>query len=204
MQEITNDNNVNEEAIPQEEAETMKNENAEATNEKPSREVELILELETKLQAAETEVADLKDKFFRKAAEFENYKRRTEQEQITLIKYGGEQLATKILPVIDDLDRSLQHANETTDIKKLIEGVTLIYDKFIKILGEQGIKKFESVGLPFDVTFHDAILQQISAEHPANTVLHEVLAGYMYKDKVLRHAQVIVSSEPEENAPAQQ
>lgn len=193
-----NDLNMNNEELPKEETENMRTEKPAEENNGVNREVEIILELEAKLKAAEAEIAEMKDKFIRKSAEFENYKRRTELEQTSLIKYGGELLAMKILPVIDDFDRSQQHVNEATDLQKVVQGLTLIMEKLVKILGEQGIRKFESEGHQFDVTFHDAVLQQVSAKYPGNTVLQEVLSGYMFKDKVIRHAQVIVSSEPED------
>ncbi|MCE1190361.1 MAG: nucleotide exchange factor GrpE [Ignavibacteria bacterium] len=154
-------------------------------------------------ETVEKELAEWKDKFFRKSAEFENYKRRTEIEMAGLIKYGGQQIAVKILPVLDDLERSLAHVTETPENSKLVQGITLVHEKFVKVLKEQGIEKFISAGKPFDVNFHDALIQHETKEVPAHTVLQEILAGYMYKDKILRHAQVIVSSYPEDSSAAE-
>ncbi|MBI2419988.1 MAG: nucleotide exchange factor GrpE, partial [Ignavibacteriales bacterium] len=116
---MQNDTNMNEEELQKEETENMQTERPAEENNGTNREVEIILELDAKLKAAEVEIADMKDKFIRKSAEFENYKRRTELEQTSLIKYGGELLAMKILPVIDDFDRSQQHVNEATDLQKV-------------------------------------------------------------------------------------
>jgi molecular chaperone GrpE len=148
-----------------------------------------------KIQGLEKEVDDLKDKMLRKAAEFENYKRRTENDQLNLIQYAAESFISKLLPVIDDFERSIKHIESSDAIDPLKEGMTLIYDKFIKLLEDQGVKKFESKGKPFDVNFHEAVMQQKDESVPSHTVLEELECGYMYKDKVIRHAKVIVSEE---------
>ena len=180
-----------------ESAETAEEQNTPLPNEIEDEPVRKKKELEEKVKALELERDELKDKFIRKVAEFDNYKRRTEQEQQSLFRYAGEHLAVKILSIVDDLERSLQHAGDTTDSKVFTQGVQMIYEKFVKILQDQGIKRMESVGMKFDVSFHDAMMQMPSPDAPPNTVIQEVLPGYLYKDKVIRHAQVIVSAEPE-------
>lgn len=144
-----------------------------------------IAELEEKIQS-------LQDTVLRKAAEFENYKRRTENDQLNLFKYAAESFILKILPVYDDLGRSVDHLSES-NIDSLKEGLKLVYDKFTKILDEQGVAKLDVKGKEFDVEFHEALMQQPSNEVAANTVLNEIEAGYMYKDKVIKHAKVVVS-----------
>ena len=148
-----------------------------------------------KIKLLENEVEELKDKVLRKSAEFENYKRRTENDQINLLTYAAESFITKLLPVIDDFERSLKHLEDAGDIDSLKEGMGLIYDKFIKLLDEQGVKKIESKGKPFDVNFHEAVLQQKAENVPPHTVLEELECGYIYKDKVIRHTKVIVSED---------
>ncbi|MDR3667166.1 MAG: nucleotide exchange factor GrpE [Ignavibacteriaceae bacterium] len=148
-----------------------------------------------KIQVLENEVSELKDKVLRKSAEFENYKRRTENDQLSLLTYAAESFIVKLLPIIDDFERSIKHIENTDEIDSLKEGMTLIYDKFIKLLDEQGVKKIESKGKPFDVNYHEAILQQKAENVPPHTVLDEIECGYMYKDKVIRHAKVIVSED---------
>jgi molecular chaperone GrpE len=152
------------------------------------------------LKELEEKINSLQDSLLRKAAEFENYKRRTDNDQMNLLKYAAESFILKVLPVYDDLGRSLSHADES-NTNSVIEGLKLVYDKFTKILDDQGVKKLEVVGNEFDVDFHEALMQQPSGEVPANTVLHEIEPGYLYKDKVIKHAKVIVSQEivkPEE------
>ena len=153
------------------------------------------LEFEDKIKALENEVKQYKELMLRKAAEFENYKRRTENDQLNLLKYAAELLIIKLLPTVDDLERSLTHMTEETDVQKIKEGIQLIYNKFMKVLEEQGVKKFESIGKPFNVEFHEALMQRADDSVPPHVVLDELETGYMYKDRVIRHAKVIVSEE---------
>jgi molecular chaperone GrpE len=141
------------------------------------------------------EVSELKDRLLRKAAEFENYKRRTENEQLNFLKYAAESFIGKVLPVYDDLERSLAHINESSNIETIKSGLDMIFSKFSKVLEEQGVKKIEAKGMPFDFNFHEALLQQTVQGVAPHTVIEVVEPGYMYKDKVIRHAKVIVSDE---------
>jgi len=143
----------------------------------------------------EVKVNELQDQLLRKAAEFENYKRRTENDQLNLLSFAAESFITKILPVIDDFERSLDHISDADSAEAIKEGIMLVYDKLIKILDEQGVKKIDSVGKPFNVEYHDALMQVKDDTVPAHTVVEEVEKGYMYKDKVIRHAKVIVSED---------
>ena len=153
-------------------------------------EINKIIELEDKIKS-------LQDTLLRKAADFENYKRRTENDQLNLLKYAAESFILKVLPIYDDLNRSVQHLGEDS-FESAKEGLKLIFDKFTKILEEQGIKKIDAKGQEFNVEFHEALLQQPSKEFPANTVIEEVDPGYIYKDRVIKHSKVIVSKEVEE------
>ena len=146
-----------------------------------------------KINLLETEVVKYKELMLRKAAEFENYKRRSEIEQLNLMKYAAEGFIVKLLPITDDLERSLSHMSEETDVQKIKEGIQLIYNKLIKVFDEQGIKKIESIGKPFNVDYHEALMQRKDDSVEAHTVLDELETGYMYKDRVIRHSKVIVS-----------
>ena len=154
-------------------------------------------ELEEKIQSLEKEVEEYKDKLLRKAAEFENYKRRSENDQLNLINYSGENLIIKLLPAIDDFERSIQHMEDAKDVNSIKEGLQLVYNKLMKILEEQGVKKIEAVGKPFDVDYHEALMQRKDDSVPPHTVLDELEKGYMYKDRVIRHTKVIVSEDSE-------
>jgi len=152
---------------------------------------------EEKVTELENEVAELKDKLLRKAAEFENYKRRTENDQLNLLTYAAESFIQRLLPVVDDFERSLQHINEAQEVDAIKQGLKLIYDKFMKVLDDQGVIKMESIGQPFNVEYHEALLQRPDDSVEPHTVLEEIEKGYMYKDKVIRHAKVIVSEDKE-------
>ncbi len=151
-----------------------------------------------RIEELEKETADLKDKLLRRAAEFENYKRRTENDQLNLLKYAAESFIIKLLPVVDDFERSLQHMENSSDIESIKKGLLLIYDKLMKVLDDQGVTKIDSVGQPFDVNFHEALLQRKDDNVAPHTVLDEIEKGYMYKDRVIRHTKVVVSEDQEE------
>jgi len=148
-----------------------------------------------KIHIMDAEISDLKDKLLRKAAEFENYKRRTENDQFNLLKYAAEAFIIKLLPVVDDIERSILHIEGSKDIDSIKDGMKLIFDKLVKLLDDQGVKKFESKGKPFDVNYHEAVMQRKDENSLPHTVIDELESGYLYKDKVIRHAKVIVSED---------
>ncbi len=150
---------------------------------------------EAKIAELEKQVKDWNDKFLRKAAEFENYKRRTENDQFNLINYAAESFITKLLPVVDDFERSMEHIDDIDSNKSVKDGIKLVYEKLLKLLNEQGVKKMQTKGEPFNVDFHDALMQRKDDSVPPHTVLEEIEPGYLYRDKVIRHAKVIVSED---------
>ncbi|KAF0153079.1 MAG: co-chaperone GrpE [Ignavibacteria bacterium] len=143
----------------------------------------------------EKQVVELKDTLLRKAAEFENYKRRNENEQMNLLKYAAEPFIKNILSVYDDIERSLSHIDDENSFESTKKGLLLVFDKFNKTLEIQGVKKIDAKGEPFDVHLHEALMQQPVENIAPHTVLDVVEPGYTYKDKVIRHAKVIVSAE---------
>jgi molecular chaperone GrpE len=151
-------------------------------------------ELQAKLDEALKNAEGFKDQLLRKAAEFENYKRRTEAESLFLIRNANEGLLLALIPVVEDFARSLKSGQEQGETGALLKGVELIYQKLVRVLELQGLVPFESVGKPFDVNFHDALLVVPRAEVVPGTVIEEVERGYRFHDRVLRHAKVIVSS----------
>ena len=153
-----------------------------------------------KIEKLEKEIQEYKDRLLRKAAEFENYKRRTENDQLNLLKYAAESFIVKLLPTVDDFERSLKHMENAQDVNSIKEGIKLVYDKFMKVLKDQGVTKIESVGKPFDVDYHEAMMQRKEEGAEPHTVLDEIETGYMYKDKVIRHAKVIVSEDSDHEA----
>ncbi|MCX7877087.1 MAG: nucleotide exchange factor GrpE [Ignavibacteria bacterium] len=152
---------------------------------------------DSELKELQEKVDELKDQFLRKAAEFENYKKRTETEKFELIKYANERLITEFLTVIDDFQRALMSYNTDKDDNAFHKGVEMIYHKLINILRKQGLKEINSTGEKFNVELHEALMQKPSDDVEPGTILETVEKGYFFKDKVLRHAKVIVSSKPE-------
>ncbi|HSQ77124.1 MAG TPA: nucleotide exchange factor GrpE [Bacteroidota bacterium] len=150
--------------------------------------------LRAQLAEAQAMVEGLRDQLLRKAAEFENYKRRSEADFGSIIKNANESLLLALLPVLDDFGRSLGAGRDALNHDALLAGVEMIRTKFLKALEKQGVVPFESTGKPFDVDYHDALLQVPRSDMPPNTVIQEVEPGYMLHDRVLRHAKVIVST----------
>lgn len=154
--------------------------------------VQQVIEMNAKIESLSKENEQLRDQLLRKTAEFENYKRRTEIESANFIKYAGEAVITKMLPVYDDLRRSLEHA-DSKNIDSLKKGIELVNEKFTRILKEIGVEKIDAKGKEFDFNFHEALMQKEVEGVPSHIVLEEIEPGYMYKDKVIRHSKVIVS-----------
>jgi molecular chaperone GrpE len=156
----------------------------------------MVAELQQKLDEAQAIVETCRDQLLRKAAEFENYKRRVEIDQVNFVKTANESLLGLLLPVLDDLSRSLKSGKDQKNFDAFYKGVELIQNKFMQVLEGQGLAAFDSVGKPFDVDLHDALLQIPREDVPPGTVVEEVERGYKLYDRVLRHAKVVVSAEP--------
>jgi molecular chaperone GrpE len=152
---------------------------------------------ENKIAELEKQAMQYKDQYLRTAAEFENYKRRTDAERAEFFAYAGERVLTDMLPVLDDFDRTMSSFEKSHDMEALKKGIDLVYAKFRAVLEKQGLKAMDSDGKKFDVNLHEAILQQPDETKEPETVLNTVEKGYFLKDKVLRHAKVVVSSQPE-------
>jgi len=161
---------------------------------KNEEEVEQIDDAQDRIETLTSENEQLRDQLLRKIAEFENYKRRTENESANFIKYAGEAVITRLLPVYDDLSRSLDHA-DSKNSESLRKGIELVYEKFSRILKEIGVERIDAKGKEFDVDYHEALMQREAQGVPPHTVIEEIEPGYVYKDKVIRHSKVIVSQE---------
>ncbi len=159
-----------------------------------SKYLKKIQELEDKVKQLEAENQALKEQNLRRIAEFENFKRRKEKEFLDILQNANEELIIELLPVIDDFERFLLHANdENQNVESLKQGVELIYKKFMQILEKQGLKPIESVGEEFDTEKHQALMQIDSDKHESGKVVDEHLKGYTLNGKVIRHSQVLVA-----------
>ena len=189
-----NENQGTDNRIPIERAGSSENGQAADKSNGPDLSADLAAALDKSAQL-EKQVAELRDALLRKVAEFENYKRRNENDQLNLLKYAAEPFIRNILPVFDDLERSLSHIDEEGKYESTKKGLQLVFEKFAKVLEGQGIKRIDAKGKPFDVEHHEALMQQPAPGVDPHTVLEVLEPGYLYKDKVIRHAKVIVSAE---------
>ena len=186
---------MNEEELKAQQEETLDNvatsqpDEGDKAEEQPAKE----MSVEDKLAAAETKVAELQDKYLRQVAEFDNYRKRTIKEKAELILNGAEKTITAILPILDDMERALKNMDKMEDVAAVKEGVDLIFQKFVKILGEQGVKKIETENADFNTDLHEAIAQvPAPSDEMKGKIIGCVKTGYTLNEKVIRHSQVAV------------
>ena len=186
-----------EEIKKQEEENILDNEENSETSENPeaSENTESSENSEEKdpLETALDEIEQLKDKYLRSVAEFDNYRKRTLKEKAELILNGGEKAVQAILPVIDDMERALENGEKTDDPAVLREGMELIYQKFMKALESLGVKKIETEDADFDTDMHEAVAMVPGmGDDKKGKVIDCLQTGYQLNDKVIRHAKVAV------------
>ena len=186
---------MNEEELKAQQEETLDNvatsqqDEGDKAEEQPAKE----MSVEDKLAAAETKVAELQDKYLRQVAEFDNYRKRTIKEKAELILNGAEKTITAILPILDDMERALKNMDKMEDVAAVKEGVDLIFQKFVKVLGEQGVKKIETENADFNTDLHEAIAQvPAPSDEIKGKIIDCVKTGYTLNEKVIRHSQVAV------------
>ena len=166
---------------------------ASATEENATEETTEEIEEKAPLEKAQDEIADLKDKWLRSVAEFENYRKRTLKERAELILNGGEKVITAILPILDDMERAIENGAKTDDPEVLREGMTLIHQKFMKTLESQGVSKIETKDADFDTDLHEAVAMVPGmGDNKKGKVIDCLQEGYKLNDKVIRHAKVAV------------
>ena len=186
--EELNEEIVNEE---QEKAAEEQTASADAANE---AEAPKELTPEERIAELEKQVEDLKNQQLYKVAEFDNFRKRVMQEKADLIKNGGAKVITTLLPVIDDLERAQQNMDKYEDVNAVKEGLNLIIDKFFKLMAQEGLKKMDVVGQPFDSDLHEAIaMVPGQPDDKKGKVMDCMMAGYTLNDKVIRYATVAVA-----------
>jgi molecular chaperone GrpE len=149
--------------------------------------------IDERVAELEAENRKLRDQALRTIADMENLRRRAQQEQARMVEYANERLLRELLPIVDDFRRSVDAGAQSHDFDSFFQGVQLVNAKLEKLLDAQGVRRVDVVGKPFDVNLHDAMMHQPS-DAPEGTVITELEPGFMYGDKVLRHAKVIVSA----------
>jgi molecular chaperone GrpE len=175
-----------------EEVNTENTESADAEKTEEAAQEEEAEELDP-LEKAQAELAEMKNQLLYKAAEFENYRKRTLKERAELILNGGEKVITAILPVLDDMERAIANGSKTEDPQVLREGMELIYQKFVKTLEAQGVSKIETKDADFDTDLHEAVAMVPGmGDDKKGKVIDCLQEGYKLNDKVIRHAKVAV------------
>ena len=150
-------------------------------------------QVEKELEDAQAVIEEQKDKYLRLSAEFDNYRKRTMKEKAELILNGGEKSISSILPVIDDFERAIKTMETAKDVKAVKEGVELIYNKFMAVMAQNGVKVIETKDQPLDTDYHEAIaVIPAPSEEQKGKILDCVQTGYTLNDKVIRHAKVVV------------
>ena len=181
---IEEEENLQEEQDVQTEAENTDAEEVTATEEEEEKDP---------LEVAQEQIAELKDKYLRSVAEFDNYRKRTLKERAELILNGGEKVLTAILPVVDDMERAIENGAKTDEPEVLREGMVLIYNKLLKVLESQGVSIIETDDSDFDTDVHEAVAMVSGmGDDKKGKVIDCVQKGYKLNDKVIRHAKVAV------------
>ncbi|HTO68911.1 MAG TPA: nucleotide exchange factor GrpE [Myxococcota bacterium] len=148
--------------------------------------------------AVAAELAELKDRHLRLAAEYDNFRRRSLKERQDLHNYANENLVKELLPIVDNLERAVGHARkeeQRSDSDNLLQGVELTYRSLLQILARIGVVEIAALGQPFDPQIHEAVRRVPAPDKPAGTVVEIYQKGYMLKDRMLRPAMVAVASE---------
>ena len=152
--------------------------------------------LERLLKEKEEELQKEHDRLLRALAEYENYKKRMAREKADFLKFGNESLINEILPVLDNLELSLEHARTANNSEAIIEGIELVKKEFLRKLEKFGLGVISALGEKFDPTRHEAAAQLETSEHPENTVVKEFQKGYFIHNRLLRPAKVGVARSP--------
>ncbi|MCR9287599.1 MAG: nucleotide exchange factor GrpE [Bacteroidetes bacterium] len=192
------DENINAEAnVDPQEEDVMVAENDQESVENQENTPEVKLTSEEKLHQEMAEIqqqhAELKDKYMRLLADFDNYKKRTIKEKIDFMRTAAEDTMSALLPVLDDFDRAKKIADDENSTEQFSEGVSLVYNKIHSVLKQRGLEPMETNGEAFDAEFHEALTEiPAPSEDMKGKIIDTIERGYILKDKIIRHAKVVV------------
>ncbi len=158
-----------------------------AAEEEPSRD---------ELQQAQDELRVVQDQYLRTLADMDNLRKRTQREKEDLAKYANENILREILPVVDNLERAVEHAEQTAGGEGLLEGVQMTLEQFSQVLSRSGIEPVLSIGIPFDPAHHQAMGQIETEDYPVNCVAQEMQKGYLLNQRLLRPSMVMIAKAP--------
>jgi molecular chaperone GrpE len=145
------------------------------------------------VEQKDEEIKQLKDRLLRSAAEMDNTRKRLERERAESVCYANESIIRDLLPIVDNLERAVEHAQKEADAQSLVDGVTITLKSFQDTLARYGCGSFEALGKPFDPNYHEAVMQEETDEYPQSAVLRELQKGYTLHSRLLRPAMVVVS-----------
>ncbi|NLZ96286.1 MAG: nucleotide exchange factor GrpE [Bacteroidales bacterium] len=163
-------------------------------NDNLSEDEDLLTDEETKEEKTlQEEYDELNDTYLRLHAEYDNYRKRTLKEKMEIIKAGGEKVLTEMIPLIDDFERALETVQNADDKKAIVEGLELIYSKFVSFINQNGVKEMEAIGEPFDADKFEAVTTiPVQDDSQKDMVVDCIQKGYILNDKVIRFPKVIV------------
>jgi molecular chaperone GrpE len=167
---------------------------------KKKKKEEIIDELKQKLEEAEKEVSELKERLLYQQADFENFKKLKAKEKQEALRFGNETLVKELLPVIDNLERAIQHGCKSEDSKAIVEGVGLTLNSFLKVLEKFGVTRVDALEREFDPNVHEAIAQETRKDKAPGTVVTELQKGYIMDGRLLRPSMVTVAKAPEDES----
>lgn len=150
--------------------------------------------LDKKAEAYKEQIEQLEDRVKRQMAEFENFRKRTEKEKQAMFETGARSVLEKVLPVVDNFERGLAVVPEEQKEDPFVDGMNRVYKQLLTELENIGVKPIEAVGCEFDPNFHNAVVQVESEEYESGIIAQELQKGYTYRDTVLRHSMVAVTS----------
>jgi len=154
-------------------------------------------ELHKAIAEKEESLKELNNKYLYLQADFENFKKIKAKEKQDLLKFGNEVLIKELIPVIDNLERAIEHAEKSEEGKGIIEGVRITLNEFLKVLERSGVERVDAVGKKFDPNFHEALFQEEREDMEPETVTSELQKGYTLNGRLLRPARVAVSKKPD-------
>jgi len=150
--------------------------------------------LKERLTESENQAKELEEKLLRVAADFDNFRKRVAREFENLTKFANENLIGRLTDTLDNFERALDHAKNSTDFDNFHKGVELIYESLKDVLEKEGLKPIKTVGEKFDPNFHEAVSQRDSDEYPEGVIVDEISKGYILNGRVIKAPKVIVST----------
>ena len=159
-------------------------------------------DLKKQLATALEEKQQLHEQYLRILAEMDNLRKRTNREKEEIAKFANEGILRDILPVVDNLERAVEHSEKTDNTDGLLEGIRMTLSQFAQVLNRFGVESIDAIGKPFDPAYHQAMGQLESTDHPVNTVMVEMQKGYQLNERLLRPAFVMLAKPPAETPQA--